>query len=147
MLVLCNLPPRKMRGIPSAGMLLCASNSDHTVVEPLTPPEEAQPGERIHFGEELASPTEPATTNQVAAVYSIQKGRGRLPLLLCLTVLSSEMMLESNQTARLELLKGSVTRQALESCFAGEKSSQRLGFCLLVLLHTALLLRDGGCSS
>ena len=27
---LCNLPPRAMRGVTSAGMLLCASNEDHT---------------------------------------------------------------------------------------------------------------------
>lgn len=27
---LCNLPPRAMRGVLSAGMLLCASNDDHT---------------------------------------------------------------------------------------------------------------------
>lgn len=27
---LCNLPPRVMRGVTSTGMLLCASNEDHT---------------------------------------------------------------------------------------------------------------------
>lgn len=27
---LCNLPPRAMRGVLSAGMLLCASNEEHT---------------------------------------------------------------------------------------------------------------------
>lgn len=27
---LCNLPPRAMRGVTSTGMLLCASNDDHT---------------------------------------------------------------------------------------------------------------------
>lgn len=63
--MLCNLPARKMRGIPSAGMLLCASNADHSVVEPLLPPEEAQPGDRVFFGEEISSQTEPATPNQV----------------------------------------------------------------------------------
>lgn len=28
---LCNLPARAMRGVASAGMLLCASNDDHTM--------------------------------------------------------------------------------------------------------------------
>lgn len=27
---LCNLPPRAMRGVTSTGMLLCASNEEHT---------------------------------------------------------------------------------------------------------------------
>lgn len=31
-IVLCNLKPRPLKGIPSHGMLLCASNSDHTMV-------------------------------------------------------------------------------------------------------------------
>ena len=36
-LVLCNLKPRKLRGVESNGMILCASNDDHSVVELLTP--------------------------------------------------------------------------------------------------------------
>ena len=36
--VLCNLKPRPLKGVVSAGMLLCASNEDHTVVEPLIVP-------------------------------------------------------------------------------------------------------------
>ena len=31
-IVLCNLKPRALKGIVSAGMLLCASNEDHTKV-------------------------------------------------------------------------------------------------------------------
>lgn len=31
-IVLCNLKPRPLKGIASHGMLLCASNSDHTMV-------------------------------------------------------------------------------------------------------------------
>ncbi len=51
-LVLCNLKPRNMRGIKSFGMVLAASNEEHTVVEPLAPPQGAQPGERVWFGEQ-----------------------------------------------------------------------------------------------
>ena len=49
-IVLCNLKARNMRGIKSHGMLLCASNETHEQVEPLTPPEGAQVGERVFFG-------------------------------------------------------------------------------------------------
>lgn len=49
-MVLCNLKPRNMRGIKSAGMLLAASNAEHTIVEPLSPPEGAKPGDRAWFG-------------------------------------------------------------------------------------------------
>ena len=49
--VLCNLKPRKMRGVMSQGMLLCASNDEHDKVELLSPPEGAPAGERVLLGE------------------------------------------------------------------------------------------------
>jgi len=45
--VVCNLKPAKMRGIMSAGMVLCGSNEDHTKVEILDPPAGAQAGEHL----------------------------------------------------------------------------------------------------
>lgn len=45
--VVCNLKPANMRGIKSQGMLLCASDKDHTTVEVLTVAEGSKPGERI----------------------------------------------------------------------------------------------------
>lgn len=48
-LVLCNLKARNLGGFPSHGMVLCASNADHTVVEFTVPPEGAKIGERIVF--------------------------------------------------------------------------------------------------
>lgn len=45
--VLCNLKPAKMRGVESKGMVLCTSNEDHTVVEPLIIPDGCKPGDRI----------------------------------------------------------------------------------------------------
>lgn len=50
-IVLCNLKPRNMRGIKSAGMLLAASDAGHEVVEPLSPPPGAAPGSRVWWGE------------------------------------------------------------------------------------------------
>ncbi|CAM9941092.1 unnamed protein product [Pylaiella littoralis] len=58
---LCNLPPRAMRGITSAGMLLCASNDDHTSVDPLTPPPGARVGELVTFESVLSAPAPPGS--------------------------------------------------------------------------------------
>ena len=63
--VMANLKPRNMRGIKSAGMLLCASNEAHDVVEPLRPAEGSALGERIGFGEDFGEMPEPATPNQL----------------------------------------------------------------------------------
>ena len=48
-LVLCNLKKRNLAGFPSHGMVLCASNADHTAVEFVVPPEGSKPGERVEF--------------------------------------------------------------------------------------------------
>ena len=45
--VVCNLKPAKMRGILSTGMVLCASNDDHTSVDPILIPEGSTIGSRI----------------------------------------------------------------------------------------------------
>jgi hypothetical protein len=50
-IVLCNLKPRNMRGIKSNGMLLAASNAEHTEVEPLVPAAGAAPGSRVWWGQ------------------------------------------------------------------------------------------------
>jgi tRNA-binding EMAP/Myf-like protein len=53
--VICNLKPRNMRGVKSHGMVLCASNAAHDVVQPLVPPPGAATGERVWFGAPAAS--------------------------------------------------------------------------------------------
>ncbi|KAH7654076.1 Methionine--tRNA ligase protein [Dioscorea alata] len=45
--LISNVKPGKLRDVMSAGLVLCASNQDHTVVEPIVPPEGAAIGERI----------------------------------------------------------------------------------------------------
>ncbi|CAA6656959.1 unnamed protein product [Spirodela intermedia] len=47
--LITNVKPGKLRDMTSSGLVLCASNEDHTVVEPLLPPEGAVLGERISF--------------------------------------------------------------------------------------------------
>lgn len=57
--VLCNLKPRTMRGVTSYGMLLCASNEDHSKVDPLAAPDGAALGELVQFEGHRAAPVEP----------------------------------------------------------------------------------------
>ncbi|MBA0600228.1 hypothetical protein Gorai_006423, partial [Gossypium raimondii] len=47
--LITNVKPGKLRDVMSEGLVLCASNEDHTKVEPLLPPEGAKPGECISF--------------------------------------------------------------------------------------------------
>jgi len=46
-IVLVNLKPRKLAGFNSHGMVLCASNEDHTKVELLRPADGSKVGERV----------------------------------------------------------------------------------------------------
>jgi len=62
-LVLCNLKPMNLVGFPSHGMVLCASNADHTAVEFAVPPEGAKIGERVTFE---GFEGEPEAQNKVA---------------------------------------------------------------------------------
>lgn len=57
-LLLCNLKKRNLVGVPSHGMVLCASNKEHTAVEFVVPPEGAKIGERLTF-EGLVGEPEP----------------------------------------------------------------------------------------
>ncbi|KAL3834750.1 hypothetical protein ACJIZ3_009486 [Penstemon smallii] len=47
--LITNVKPGKLRDVASEGLVLCASNQDHTVVEPLIAPEGAKPGELVAF--------------------------------------------------------------------------------------------------
>ncbi|XP_043814254.1 methionine--tRNA ligase, cytoplasmic-like isoform X6 [Manihot esculenta] len=47
--LITNVKPGKLRDVMSEGLVLCASNEDHSVVEPLLPPEGAKIGERVSF--------------------------------------------------------------------------------------------------
>lgn len=59
-LVVANLKPKKLAGFPSNGMVLCASNADHTDVKFVEVPAGAKPGERVVFGDmPMDPPAEP----------------------------------------------------------------------------------------
>jgi methionine--tRNA ligase beta chain len=46
-IVLTNLKPRTLRGIESQGMLLAASNKDHSKISLISPDQEMNPGDRV----------------------------------------------------------------------------------------------------
>lgn len=69
--VLCNLKSRKLVGFPSHGMVLCASNADHTAVECMEPPEDAAIGERVLF--EGFEEGEPEVENKIAKKKIFEK--------------------------------------------------------------------------
>ena len=69
-LVLCNLKPRPLVGFNSHGMVMCASNEDHTQVQFAVPPADAKVGDRVTF-EGFAG--EPEAENKVAKKKIFEK--------------------------------------------------------------------------
>ncbi|XXQ38978.1 tRNA-binding domain-containing protein [Plasmodiophora brassicae] len=61
--VFANLKPNKLRGIMSNGMVMCASNADRTVVELISPPEGAVPGDIVTIAGANVPPAPPAQVN------------------------------------------------------------------------------------
>jgi aminoacyl tRNA synthase complex-interacting multifunctional protein 1 len=47
--VFANLKEKKLGGVPSHGMVMCADNTDHTKLEIIRPPEDAVIGERVYL--------------------------------------------------------------------------------------------------
>mmetsp|Transcript_5808 Transcript_5808/g.4399 ORF Transcript_5808/g.4399 Transcript_5808/m.4399 type:complete len:80 (-) Transcript_5808:260-499(-) len=47
--IFANIKPRKVLGILSQGMILCAQSEDEQTVEPLICPKECKVGERIRY--------------------------------------------------------------------------------------------------
>ena len=54
--VVCNLKPRDLEGVPSNGMVLCASNKEHTEVKLVVPPAGVPAGELITFAGHTSEP-------------------------------------------------------------------------------------------
>ena len=71
-LVLCNLKKRNLVGFPSHGMVLCASNADHTAVEFVVPPADTKVGERVTF-EGIDPDKAPEPENKVAKKKVFEK--------------------------------------------------------------------------
>jgi len=69
-IVVANLKARTMAGFKSEGMVLCASNADHTEVKFLVPPSESKVGERVTF---QGFQGEPLSASQVAKKNVLEK--------------------------------------------------------------------------
>ena len=96
--VLCNLKARKLVGFPSHGMVLCASNADHTAVECMEPPEDAAIGQRIMF--EGFTEGEPEPENKIAKKKIFEK-------------LAPDLKTDANGIC---VWKGAVSKPAIKAC-------------------------------
>ncbi|EGB10476.1 hypothetical protein AURANDRAFT_5349, partial [Aureococcus anophagefferens] len=75
-LIFANLKARTMQGFKSCGMVLCASNADHTVVKLLEVPPGAKNGDRVAFGDLPVVP--PAAPSAVQKKKLLEKVIGFL---------------------------------------------------------------------
>lgn len=71
-LVVTNLKPAKLAGIMSYGLVLCASNDDHTKVEILSAPEGSKIGERVHITGVTVDPSPSSVSPKVWSKISKQ---------------------------------------------------------------------------
>ena len=69
---ICNLKPRNIGGMPSAGMVLCASSADKSSLGFVTPPAGASPGERVTFDGYPGGPESASKMDKKKAWESIQ---------------------------------------------------------------------------
>ncbi|GAB2210684.1 hypothetical protein Drorol1_Dr00015966 [Drosera rotundifolia] len=78
--LITNVKPGRLRDVVSEGLVLCASNEDHSVVEPLLPPEGARVGERVqisgHEGkpEDVLNPKKKQLEKITPHLYTDEKG-------------------------------------------------------------------------
>ena len=78
-LVLCNLKARKLAGFPSHGMVLCASNEDHSVVKLVSVPVEAKIGEKLLVNPPpRLAPVIPSLADTRVAIETLPKGKNPL---------------------------------------------------------------------
>ena len=73
--VVCNLKDAKMGGFKSQGMVLCACNSDHSVIKLLEAGEEAVVGERIVFKGYSGDPAAPSAMAKKKLLEKLAPGR------------------------------------------------------------------------
>lgn len=82
-LVLCNMQPRKMRGIASHGMVLCGVSSDSSKVELVEPPADAHPGDEVWVdGYDFKPEAEKCGKKQLSKVWELVAGElttGNIP--------------------------------------------------------------------
>ncbi|XP_073297681.1 methionine--tRNA ligase, cytoplasmic-like [Primulina huaijiensis] len=74
--LITNVKPGKLRDVMSEGLVLCASNQDHSVVEPLISPDEAKIGECVTFSgpEDLLTPKKKQLDKVTPHLFTDDKG-------------------------------------------------------------------------
>ncbi|XP_047341486.1 aminoacyl tRNA synthase complex-interacting multifunctional protein 1 [Impatiens glandulifera] len=78
--LITNVKPGKLRDVVSEGLVLCASNEDHTVVEPLIPPKGAKVGECVSFSghdgkpEDVLNPKKKQLDKITPHLFTSEKG-------------------------------------------------------------------------
>ncbi|KAH6820552.1 Nucleic acid-binding [Perilla frutescens var. hirtella] len=78
--LITNVKPGKLRDVMSEGLVLCASNKDHTVVEPLIAPDGAKVGECVTFSgldgkpEEVLNPKKKQLDKITPNLFTDEKG-------------------------------------------------------------------------
>ncbi|KAM7499452.1 hypothetical protein LguiA_023866 [Lonicera macranthoides] len=78
--LITNVKPGKLRDVMSEGLVLCASNEDHTIVEPLIVPEGAKVGECVSFSghegkpEDVLNPKKKQLDKITPNLYTDDKG-------------------------------------------------------------------------
>ncbi|KAL8539399.1 hypothetical protein ACS0TY_001139 [Phlomoides rotata] len=78
--LITNVKPGKLRDVMSEGLVLCASNKDHTVVEPLIAPDGAKLGECVTFSgidgkpEEVLNPKKKQLDKITPNLFTDEKG-------------------------------------------------------------------------
>lgn len=78
--LITNVKPGKLRDVMSEGLVLCASNKDHTVVEPLIAPDGAKVGECVTFSgvdgkpEEVLNPKKKQLDKITPNLFTDDKG-------------------------------------------------------------------------
>ncbi|GBG32631.1 Tyrosine--tRNA ligase, cytoplasmic [Hondaea fermentalgiana] len=71
--VVCNLKPQKLAGIPSAGMVMCAKSTATDALLLVEAPPDAQPGARIGLLGSSGTPGEPASAAQMKKKKILEK--------------------------------------------------------------------------
>lgn len=96
--LLANLPPRKVRGTLSNGLILCAGNPDRSKVSPLKPPVESSIGELVTIEGIASAPADQGTSRagqaweRVSADLCTSTGGIAMWKNMCLTTRSGDIV-------------------------------------------------------
>ena len=106
-LVAANLKPRAFAGLKSHGMVMCASNQEHTKVELLVMPEGAEVGERVMFEGHPGEPAAPGPFTKKKVLEKMMKAGFLVTNADCVAVYKGEDGVEVPFTLSTGVVKSS----------------------------------------